>query len=135
MVAQPRPQGNPELEITANFDPGHVLKLLDRIERQAEELRAALPVELAEWQEDDLNRKFATTKTIDVEKPTANFTRAATTVNPTSRYRIKKRRRIIRKLKKTGQHERIARSNRPTLQPARLAEFKQRFRNLLDGAF
>ena len=105
------------MEITADFDPGAIEKHLARIERQAEELRAALPVELANWQNDDLNRKHATTKTIDVEKPTVNFTRAATTINPTSRYRIKLRRRKLRRLKKSGQAHRIVRSNRPVLRP------------------
>jgi hypothetical protein len=120
---------------TADFDVSAIEKHLARIERQAEELRAALPVEMADWQNEDLNRKHATTKTIDVEKPTVNFTRAATTVNPTSRKRMKRRRRVIRKLKKKGQHERIVRSNRPTLRPSLLADFKDRFRTLLDGAF
>jgi hypothetical protein len=123
------------MEIKAEFDPGVILKHLDKIERQAEELRAALPVELAEWQNSDLNRKHATTRTIDVEKPSVNFTRAATTVNPTSKYRIKKRRRLIRRLKKGGQHERIRRSNRPVLRASLLVDFKERFRALLDEAF
>jgi hypothetical protein len=123
------------MEITANFDPGVILKHLDRIERQAEELRAALPVEMALWQNEDLNRKHATTRTIDVEKPSVNFTRAATTVNPTSKFRIKRRRRLIRRLKKAGQHERIVRSNRPVLRASLLVDFKNRFRTLLDGAF
>lgn len=123
------------MEITANFDPGAIEKHLARIERQAEELRAALPVEMANWQNDDLNRKHATTRTIDVEKPSVNFTRAATTVNPTSKIRIKRRRRLIRRIKRAGQHERIRRSNRPVLRPELLTDFHQRFRELLDQAF
>jgi hypothetical protein len=123
------------VEIVTNFDGNPILKHLDRIERDVEELRAALPVELAEWQEDDLNRRWATTKTIDVERPTANFTRAATTVNPTSRYRIKKRRRIIRRLKKSGQAHQITRSNRPVLRAALLKDFHERFIRLLHSAF
>jgi hypothetical protein len=123
------------MEIKAEFDPGVILKHLDKIERQAEELRAALPVEMAEWQNQDLNRKHATTRTIDVERPTVNFTRAATTVNPTSRIRMKKRRRLVRRLKKGGQHERIRRSNRPVLRASLLVDFKERFRTLLDQAF
>jgi hypothetical protein len=123
------------MEIKADFDPGSVLRLLDKIERQAEELRAELPVEFAAWQNDDMNRKRAQTKTIDVERPTANFTRASTFINPTSRFRVKKRRRAIRKLKKAGQHERIRKSNRPVLRASLLVDFKERFRNLLDRAF
>jgi hypothetical protein len=123
------------MEFSANFDPGVILRHLDRIERQAEELRAALPVEMANWQNDDLNRKHATTRTIDVEKPSVNFTRAATTVNPTSKARIKRRRRLIRRIKKAGQHERIRRSNRPVLRASLLVDFKERFRTLLDQAF
>lgn len=123
------------MEITANFDPGAIEKHLARIERQAEELRAALPVEMANWQNDDLNRKHATTRTIDVEKPSVNFTRAATTVNPTSKIRIKRRRRLIRRIKRAGQHERIRRSNRPVLRATLLVDFKDRFRTLLDEAF
>jgi hypothetical protein len=123
------------MEIKADFDPGVILKHLDRIERQAEELRAALPVEMASWQNDDLNRKHATTKTIDVEKPTVNFTRAATTVNPTSRIRMKKRRRLVRRLKKGNQAHRIVRSNRPVLRASVMTDFKERFRTLLDQAF
>ena len=122
------------MEITADFDPGAIEKHLARIERQMEELRAALPVELANWQEDDLNRKYAVTRTIDVEKPTVNFTRAGTTINPTSRKRLRLRRRKIRKLRKTAPH-RIVKSNRPVLRPELLTDFKERFRNLLDGAF
>jgi hypothetical protein len=123
------------VEIKADFDPGVILKHLDKIERQAEELRAALPVEMADWQNQDLNRKHATTRTIDVEKPSVNFTRAATTVNPTSKVRIKRRRRLIRRIKKAGQHERIRRSNRPVLRASLLVDFKDRFRTLLDEAF
>jgi hypothetical protein len=123
------------MEITANFDPGVILKHLDKIERQAEELRAALPVEMADWQNQDLNRKHATTRTIDVEKPTVNFTRAATTVNPTSRIRMKKRRRLVRRIKKAGQHHRLVRSNRPVLRASLMTDFKERFRALLDQAF
>ena len=123
------------MEIKADFDPGVILKHLDRIERQAEELRAALPVEMADWQNQDLNRKHATTRTIDVEKPSVNFTRAATTVNPTSRIRMKKRRRLVRRIKKAGQHHRLVRSNRPVLRASLMTDFKGRFRALLDGAF
>jgi hypothetical protein len=100
-----------------------------------EELRAAIPVEFADWQNDDMNRKRAQTKTIDVERPTSNFTRASTFINPTSRFRVKKRRRAIRKLKKAAQHERIRKSNRPVLRASLLVDFKERFRNLLDKAF
>jgi hypothetical protein len=123
------------MEIKADFDPGVILKHLDKIEREAEELRAELPVAMASWQNDDLNRKHATTRTIDVERPAVHFTRAATTVNPTSRIRMKKRRRLVRRLKKGGQHERIRRSNRPVLRASLLVDFKERFRTLLDQAF
>ena len=75
------------------------------------------------------------TKTIDVERPTANFTRASTFIMPTSRYRVKKRRRIIRRLKKAGQHERIVQSNRPILRADLIRQFKERFVALLDNAF
>ncbi|MGB8964749.1 MAG: hypothetical protein WCB99_03815 [Candidatus Cybelea sp.] len=122
------------MEITANFDPDVILKHLDKIERQAEELRAALPEEMARWQEDDLNRKSPYSKTIDVERPTANFTRASTFINPTSRRRMKRRRRQIRWLKKAAP-ERIVKSNRPTLRATLLADFKARFLDLLNGAF
>jgi hypothetical protein len=123
------------MEIVTNWSPGKILDHLDRIERDTEELRAALPEELAQWQEDDLNRKWVTTKTIDVERPTANFTRAATTVNPTSRYRIKKRRRLLRRLKKGGQAHLIVKSNRPILRRELLDKFHARFIQLLHGAF
>jgi hypothetical protein len=123
------------MEITTNFDPHPIEKHLDRIERQMEELRAEVPVEFADWQNSDMGRKRAQTKTIDVERPTANFTRASTFINPTSRFRVKKRRRLIRRLKKTGQHQRIIRSNRPVLRSMLLVTFKERFRNLLDRAF
>lgn len=123
------------MEITADFDPGAIERHLDQIERRMEELRAALPVEFADWQNNDMNRKQAQTKTIDVERPTANFTRASTFIMPTSRYRVKLRRRVIRKLKKTGQHQQIVKSNRPVLRERLLVSFKDRFRNLLDRAF
>jgi hypothetical protein len=121
--------------ITADFDPGKIFEHLDKIERQAEELRAALPVEMAAWQNDDMNRKQAQTKTIDVEKPTINFTRASTFILPTSRFRVKRRRRLIRRIKKAGEHHRIRASNRPVLRERLLVSFKDRFRALLDGAF
>lgn len=123
------------MEITTNFDPHPIERHLDRIERQAEELRAAIPVEFADWQNNDMGRKQAQTRTIDVERPASAFTRASTFINPTSRFRVKKRRRAIRKLKKAGQHERIRTSNRPVLRASLLVDFKERFRTLLDGAF
>jgi hypothetical protein len=122
------------MEIKADWDPGAILKHLDRIERQTEELRAALPVEFAAWQNDDMNRKQAQTKTIDVEKPTINFTRASTFILPTSRFRFKRRRRIVRRLKKTAP-EYIRPSTRPVLRRELLIKFKQRFKALLDGAY
>jgi hypothetical protein len=108
-----------------------IFRKLDTIEQQTEELRAALPVELADWQEQDMRRQRATTRTIDVERPAANFTRAGTVVHPTSRRRVQMRRRAIRKLKKAGQHARIIVSKRPTLRPALVRRFQDRFVNLL----
>ena len=89
-----------EMEITTSFDPGVVERLLDRIERDMDELRAAVPVQFAEWQSDDMGRKKPRTKTIESEKPTSNFVRSSTFIMPTSRYRVKLRRRAIRKLRK-----------------------------------
>jgi hypothetical protein len=123
------------VEIKADFDPGGVGKLLDRIERQMDELRAEIPEQFADWQNDDMNRKRAQTKTIENEKPTSNFVRSSTFIMPTSRFRVKKRRRAIRKLKRTGQHERIKVSNRPVLRASLIEDFKLRFRELLDRAF
>lgn len=123
------------MEITADFDPSAILRHLDTIERQAEELRAALPHEFTEWQEQDMGRRRATSRRIDVERPTANFTRAATVIWPTSRYRVKTRRRVLRRLRKAGQHHRIVLSSRPVLRPALLDRFKDRFRSLLDRSF
>jgi hypothetical protein len=123
------------MEITANFDPHPIEKHLDRIERQMEELRAEIPLEFADWQNSDMNRKRAQTKTIETEKPTSNFIRASTFILPTSRFRVKLRRRLIRRLKKTGQHERIRVSIRPVLRERLLVDFKERFRSLLDRAF
>jgi hypothetical protein len=108
-----------------------IFRKLDIIEQQTEELRAALPVELADWQEQDMRRQRATTRTIDVERPAANFTRAGTVIHPTSRRRVQMRRRAIRKLKKAGQHARIVVSKRPTLRPALVRRFQDRFVNLL----
>jgi hypothetical protein len=123
------------MEISANFDPGAIERHLDKIEREMEELRAALPVEFADWQENDMNRKKAQTRTLDVERPTSNFTRASTFIMPTSRVRVKKRRRVIRRLKRAGQHERIIRSNRPVLRRELIERFHARFRDLLDRSF
>jgi hypothetical protein len=122
------------MQIKADFDASAIEQHLDQIERQAEELRAAIPVELADWQSDDMNRKKARTKTIDVEKPTTNFTRASTWIMPTSRYRVKLRRRVIRKLRKKAP-ERIVRSNRPVLRAELIKDFKDRFTTLLDRSF
>jgi hypothetical protein len=108
-----------------------IFRKLDTIEQQTEELRAALPVELADWQEQDMRRQRATTRTIDVERPAANFTRAGTVIHPTSRRRVQMRRRAIRKLKKAGQHARIIVSKRPTLRPALVRRFQDRFVTLL----
>ena len=108
-----------------------IFRKLDTIEQQTEELRAALPVEFADWQEQDMRRQRATTRTIDVERPAANFTRAGTVVHPTSRRRVQMRRRAIRKLKKAGQHARIIVSKRPTLRPALVRRFQDRFVTLL----
>jgi hypothetical protein len=123
------------MEITSNFDPHPIERHLDRIERQMEELRAEIPLEFADWQNSDMGRKRAQTKTIETERPTSNFVRSSTFIMPTSRYRVKLRRRLIRRLKKTGQHERIRTSNRPVLRASLLVDFKDRFRNLLDRAF
>lgn len=122
------------MEIKADFDPGAIEKHLDKIEREMEELRAELPVAFADWQSDDMGRQKPRTKTIDVEKPTSNFVRASTFIMPTSRYRVKLRRRAIRKLRKTAP-ERIRQSNRPVLRPELLVDFHQRFIRLLHGAF
>lgn len=108
-----------------------IFRKLDTIEQQTEELRAALPVEFANWQEQDMRRQRATTRTIDVERPAANFTRAGTVIHPTSRRRVQMRRRAIRKLKKAGQHVRIVASKRPTLRPALVRRFQDRFVSLL----
>ena len=123
------------MDIATNFDPHPIEKHLDRIERQMEELRAEIPLEFADWQNSDMNRKRAQTKTIETEKPTSNFIRASTFILPTSRFRVKLRRRLIRRLKKTGQHERIRVSTRPVLRERLLVDFKERFRSLLDRAF
>jgi hypothetical protein len=123
------------MEITADFDPSAVLRHLDAIERQAEELRAALPVEFADWQSEDMGRKRVLTRTIDAERPTANFTRAATVIWPTSRYRVKRRRRVVRRLRKAGQHERVIVSRRPPLRRELIERFKARFIALLDRSF
>jgi hypothetical protein len=123
------------MEITTNFDPHPIEKHLDRIEREMEELRAEIPLEFADWQNSDMNRKRAQTKTIETEKPTSNFIRSSTFILPTSRFRVKLRRRLIRRLKKTGQHERIRVSIRPVLRERLLVDFKERFRSLLDRAF
>jgi hypothetical protein len=123
------------MEITTNFDPHPIEKHLDRIEREMEELRAEIPLEFADWQNSDMNRKRAQTKTIETEKPTSNFIRSSTFILPTSRFRVKLRRRLIRRLKKTGQHERIRVSTRPVLRERLLVDFKERFRSLLDRAF
>ena len=108
-----------------------IFRKLDTIAQQTEELRAALPVEFADWQEQDMRRQRATTRTIDVERPAANFTRAGTVIHPTSRRRVQMRRRAIRKLKKAGQHARIIVSKRPTLRPALVRRFQDRFVTLL----
>jgi hypothetical protein len=108
-----------------------IFRKLDIIEQQTEELRAALPVEFADWQEQDMRRRRAVTRTIDVERPAANFTRAGTVIHPTSRRRVQMRRRAIRKLKKAGQHARIIVSKRPTLRPALVRRFQDRFVTLL----
>jgi hypothetical protein len=123
------------MEITADFDPGAIERHLDKIEREMEELRAELPVAFADWQSDDMNRAKPRTKTLDVERPTSNFVRASTFIMPTSRYRVKKRRRVIRRLKKTGQHERVVKSNRPILRADLIRDFQERFIRLLHGAF
>jgi hypothetical protein len=122
------------MEITTNFDPGVILRHLDRIERDMDELRAAVPEEFANWQSDDMNRKKPRTKTIETEKPTSNFVRSSTYIMPTSRYRVKKRRRVIRKLRKAAP-ERIRQSNRPVLRTELLVDFNERFVRLLHGAF
>jgi hypothetical protein len=122
------------MQFTSSFDPGQIMRHLDTIERHAEELRAAIPVEFADWQDSDMGRQKPRTKTIDVERPTANFTRASTYIQPTSRYRVKKRRRVIRRLRKKAP-ERIVKSTRPILRQELIEDFHQRFRNLLDRAF
>jgi hypothetical protein len=122
------------MEITTNFDPGVVLRHLDSIEREMEELRAQVPEEFAEWQSDDMNRKKPRTKTIETEKPTSNFVRSSTYITPTSRYRVKRRRRVIRRLRKTAP-ERIIRSDRPILRADLIRDFQQRFIRLLHSAF
>jgi len=106
------------MEITADFDPSAVLRHLDAIERQAEELRAALPVEFADWQSEDMGRK-----------------RVLTVIWPTSRYRVKRRRRVVRRLRKAGQHERVIVSRRPPLRRELIERFKARFIALLDRSF
>jgi hypothetical protein len=123
------------MEITANFDPGVVMRLLDEIERKTEELRGAIPVEMADWQEQDMGRKQAISRAIDVERPSGNFTRAGAVIWPTSRRRVKLRRRKIRRLKKAGQHERIVQRTKPVLRPMLLDRFKNPFRDLLDRAY
>jgi hypothetical protein len=122
------------MEITTNFDPGAIERHLDKIEREMEELRAAVPVEFAEWQSDDMNRKKPRTKTIETEKPTSNFVRSSTYILPTSRFRVKLRRRAIRKLRKRAP-EMIKQSNRPVLRQELILDFHQRFTQLLHGAF
>jgi hypothetical protein len=123
------------MEIKADCDPGAIERHLDRIQRQMEELRAELPVEFADWQNTDMNRKQAQTRTIDVERPTANFTRASTTILPTSRFRFKLRRKMNRRLKKAGKIQSIRPSTRPVLRRELLIKFKARFVALLEGAF
>lgn len=122
------------MEVKTDFDPGTIEKLLDRIERDMDELRAAIPEEFALWQSDDMRRKKPRTKTIETEKPTSNFVRSSTYIMPTSRYRVKKRRRVIRKLRKAAP-ERIRQSDRPVLRQELLVDFNTRFVRLLHGAF
>lgn len=99
-----------------------------------DELRAAVPVQFAEWQSDDMNRKKPRTKTIETEKPTSNFVRSSTYILPTSRYRVKLRRRAIRRLRKRAP-EMIKQSNQPVLRQELILDFRQRFTQLLHGAF
>jgi hypothetical protein len=124
-----------KMEIKASFDPGDVMRLLDDIERKTEELRGSISTEMADWQEQDMNRKQAISRAIVVERPSGNFTRAGAVIWPTSRRRVKLRRRKIRRLKKAGQHERIIQRTKPVLRPHLLVRFKDRFRNLLDRAY
>jgi hypothetical protein len=124
------------VEITADLDFSALLRHLDAIERQTEELRAALPVEFADWQEHDMNRRFASTRSLDIERPASNFTRASTVVWPTSRRRVKARSRLVRRRRKKGvQPERVMLSRRPALRRQLIERFHARFRDLLDRSF
>lgn len=125
------------IEVHADFDMERLTRQFDRIVRQTEELRAALPVEFADWQSDDMNRKSPYTKTLDtVGRSGSNFTRASTVVLPTSRRRVKRRRRLMRRRKRLGiQHERVTLSQRPVLRQTLIERFRERFRNLLDRAY
>jgi hypothetical protein len=121
------------IEITPDFDPEAVLRNLDKVQRQTESLRAALPEEMDAWQEQDMKRRRANTRIRTNVRPTSNFVLASTTILPTSRWRFKKRRRLIRKRKRTGLA--TMRSSRPVLRPTLLQLFKQRFSDLLDRSF
>jgi hypothetical protein len=122
------------MELKLDFDPSVVSRNLDRIVRQVDRLREDLPVEFDAWQTEDMNRKRAISRTLRVERATSNFTRASTTVLPTSRWRVKKRRRLIRRRKKLGM-EVATGTGRPVLRASLVARFRERFSELLSRTF
>ena len=122
------------MEITTDFDPGVVERLLDRLERDMDELRAAVPVQFAEWQSDDMNRKKPRTKTIETEKPTSAILSRR---RPTScRLALPGEASSPRhpQLRKRAP-EMIKQSNQPVLRQELILDFRQRFTQLLHGAF
>jgi hypothetical protein len=122
------------MELQVDFDPGIVTRNLDRIVRQVDRLREDIPVEFDAWQTEDMNRKRAISRTLRVERATSNFTRASTTVLPTSRWRVKKRRRLVRRRRKQG-IEAPTGTNRPVLRGALVERFRQRYSELISRIF
>ena len=119
------------------FELDGVFRKLEEIERQMQEFRAEIPLEFDRWQTEDMNRKNVSTQVFaTIGRSGWNFGRASTTVLPTSRYRVKKRRGLVRKRLKAGMvAQRPMVSRRPILRAELIERFHVRFRNLLDRAF
>ena len=119
------------------FELDGVFRKLEEIERQMQEFRAEIPLEFDRWQTEDMNRKNVSTQVFTtIGRSGWNFGRASTTVLPTSRYRVKKRRGLVRKRLKAGMvAQRPIVSRRPILRAELIDRFHERFRNLLDRAF
>jgi hypothetical protein len=112
-------------------ETGSIIEALDRINQQMVELRAEIPVEFAAWQTEDMRRKQAITRTIDVARATSSFTRAATVIWPTSIIRVRRRRRLVRRRRRKGIEARISRGSRPVLRKSLIERFHERFRSLV----